>query len=71
MRDSTIRIFRIVETEGSRQVTRNVGFYNLDAVICSMGKMLLYLISQQKYGLLIPRSRLHNRNYLSQTNAVR
>jgi hypothetical protein len=32
-RDSTIRIFRIVQAEGSRQVTRNVEFYNLDAII--------------------------------------
>jgi hypothetical protein len=30
---ATIRNFRIVQTEGSRQVTRNVDFYNLDAII--------------------------------------
>jgi hypothetical protein len=30
---ATIRIFRIVQKEGSRQVTREVDFYNLDAII--------------------------------------
>jgi len=30
---STIRNFRIVQTEGTRQVERNVDFYNLDAII--------------------------------------
>ena len=29
----TIRKFRIVQTEGKRQVERNVDFYNLDAII--------------------------------------
>ena len=29
----TIRKFRTVQTEGSRTVTRNVDFYNLDAII--------------------------------------
>jgi len=28
-----IRKFRIVQTEGSRQVLRDVDFYNLDAII--------------------------------------
>ena len=32
-RDSTIRKFRIVQTEGSRKVERNIEHYNLDAVI--------------------------------------
>ena len=40
---STIRIFRIVQKEGSREVTRNVLFYNLDAII-SVG----YRINSQK-----------------------
>lgn len=31
--DSTIRKFRIVQTEGSREVSREIDFYNLDAVI--------------------------------------
>ena len=31
--DATLRNFRIVQTEGSREVARNVGFYNLDAII--------------------------------------
>ena len=30
---STIRNFRIVQNEGSRQVTRDIDFYNLDAII--------------------------------------
>ena len=32
-KDSTVRKFRIVQTEGIRQVTRNTDFYSLDAVI--------------------------------------
>jgi len=32
-REATIRKFRIVQTEGSREVERNVEFYNLDAII--------------------------------------
>ena len=31
--DATLRNFRTVQTEGSREVVRNVGFYNLDAII--------------------------------------
>ncbi|RMG85923.1 MAG: cell filamentation protein Fic, partial [Bacteroidetes bacterium] len=31
--DSTIRKIRIVQTEGSREVSRTVDFYNLDAII--------------------------------------
>jgi Virulence protein len=31
--DSTIRNFRIVQNEGGRNVSRNVKFYNLDAII--------------------------------------
>ena len=31
--DSTIRNFRIVQTEGSRQVTRNTKHYNLQMII--------------------------------------
>lgn len=32
-REATIRKFRIVQTEGARQVERNIDFYNLDAII--------------------------------------
>jgi hypothetical protein len=32
-REATIRKFRIVQTEGGRQVNREVDFYNLDAII--------------------------------------
>lgn len=31
--EATIRNFRTVQTEGSRQVSRNIDFYNLDAII--------------------------------------
>ena len=31
--EATIRKFRIVQTEGKRQVNRKVDFYNLDAII--------------------------------------
>jgi hypothetical protein len=31
--EATIRKFRTVQTEGSRQVTRDIDFYNLDAII--------------------------------------
>jgi hypothetical protein len=32
-RDATLRKFRIVQTEGKREVERNIDFYNLDAII--------------------------------------
>ncbi|MDE2616844.1 MAG: virulence RhuM family protein [Burkholderiales bacterium] len=32
-REATVRISRTVQTEGNRQVARNVDFYNLDAII--------------------------------------
>jgi hypothetical protein len=32
-RDSTIRNFRTVQTEGGREVARTIEFYNLDAII--------------------------------------
>ena len=32
-RDATIRKFRIVQTEGARNVQREVEFYNLDTII--------------------------------------
>ncbi len=32
-KEPTIRKFRIVQTEGNREVTRNIDFYNLDAII--------------------------------------
>ncbi len=32
-REATIRKFRMVQTEGSREVSRNIDFYNLDAII--------------------------------------
>ena len=32
-REATVRKFRIVQKEGNREVSRNVDFYNLDAII--------------------------------------
>ena len=32
-REATLRKFRTVQTEGSREVSRNIDFYNLDAII--------------------------------------
>ncbi len=32
---ATIRKFRIVQTEGSREVTREIDFYNLDPIIAT------------------------------------
>ncbi|MEE4274112.1 MAG: RhuM family protein [Thermoanaerobaculales bacterium] len=32
-RDATLRKFRIVQTEGKREVEWNIDFYNLDAII--------------------------------------
>lgn len=32
-REATIRKFRTIQTEGSRQVARNIDYYNLDAII--------------------------------------
>ncbi len=31
--DSTIRKFRIIQTEGNREVTRDVDFYRLEAIL--------------------------------------
>ena len=31
--EATIRKFRTVQTEGKREVSRNIDFYNLDAII--------------------------------------
>lgn len=33
VKDATVRKFRTVQTEGERQVTRNLEYYNLDAII--------------------------------------
>lgn len=33
VREATIRKFRIAQIEGNRDVSRNVEFYNLDAII--------------------------------------
>ena len=33
VREATLRKFRTVQTEGNREVARNVDFYNLDAIV--------------------------------------
>ncbi len=38
VREATIRKFRIVQTEGNRDVSRNVEFYNLDATSVDYNK---------------------------------
>ena len=38
--EATIRKFRLVQTEGSRQVERLVDFYNLDMILAIVKKML-------------------------------
>lgn len=37
-REATIRNFRIVQKEGSREVARNIEFYNLDAIIAQQNQ---------------------------------
>jgi len=44
--DSTIRKIRIVQTEGSREVSRNVDFYNLDAIIAVGYRLNSYQATQ-------------------------
>lgn len=43
---ATIRNFRIVQTEGSRQVKRNIEFYNLDAIIAVGYRVNSYYATQ-------------------------
>jgi hypothetical protein len=74
----TIRNFRIVQTEGKRQVERNVEFYNLDAII-SVG----YRVNSQRAtqfrqwatnilkdfaikGFVLDKKRLENGSYLNE-----
>ncbi len=73
----TIRKFRIVQTEGSREVTREVDFYNLDAII-SVGYRVNSIRSTQFRqwatgvlrefaikGFVLDKKRLENGSYLS------
>ena len=75
---STIRKFRIVQTEGLRQVTRNVDFYNLDAII-SVGYRVNSLRATQFRqwatkvlsefaikGFVLDKKRLENGSYLNE-----
>jgi len=39
-REATIRNFRTVQKEGSREVARNVDFYNLDAIIAGKSQQV-------------------------------
>ena len=77
-RNTTIRKFRIVQTEGSRQVTRNIDHYNLDAVI-SVGYRVNSIRATQfrrwatqvlaryaKTGYVIDRKRMENGAFLGE-----
>ena len=74
----TIRKFRIVQTEGMRDVARNVDFYNLDAII-SVGYRVNSIRATQfrqwatqvlkefaVRGYVLDRKRLENGNYLGE-----
>jgi hypothetical protein len=74
----TIRNFRIVQTEGKRQVERNVEFYNLDAII-SVGYRVNSIRATQFRqwatkvlkdfaikGFVLDKKRLENGSYLNE-----
>ena len=76
--DATIRKFRIVQTEGKREVTRNIEFYNLDAII-SVGYRVNSVRATQfrqwatkvlrKFaikGFVLDKKRLENGTYLNE-----
>lgn len=76
-RNRTIRKFRIVQTEGSREVARDVDFYNLDAII-SVGYRVNSIRATQFRqwatnvlrefaikGFVLDKKRLENGSYLS------
>lgn len=77
-RESTIRKFQTVQIEGSRQVTRNIDHYNLDAVI-SVGYRVNSIRATQfrrwatqvlaryaKTGYVIDRKRMENGAFLDE-----
>lgn len=73
----TIRKFRIVQTEGSREVTREVDFYNLDAIISAGIRVNSIRATQFRQwatgvlrefaikGFVLDKKRLENGSYLS------
>lgn len=73
----TIRKFRIVQTEGKRQVERNVEFYNLDAIISVGYRVNSVKASQFRQwatkilkdfaikGFVLDKKRLENGSYLN------
>ncbi len=70
MREATIRKFRIVQTEGSREVSRNVDFYDLDAII-SVGYRVNSIRATQfrQVGNPGPSGSLHPKAIAGQKNA--
>lgn len=77
-REATLRKFRTVQAEGSREVARNVDFYNLDAII-SVGYRVNSLRATQFRqwatqvlrefsikGFVLDRKRLENGSYLGE-----
>jgi len=78
MEEATIRKFRIVQIEGNREINRNVGFYNLDAII-SVGYRVNSLRATQFRqwatkilkdfaikGFVLDKKRLENGSYLNE-----
>lgn len=76
--EATIRKFRIVQTEGNRDVSRNVAFYNLEAII-SVGYRVNSLRATQFRqwatkilkdfaikGFVLDKKRLENGSYLNE-----
>ena len=76
--DATIRKFLIVQTEGKRQVSRNIDFYNLDAIISVGYRVNSVRATQFRQwatkilkdfaikGFVIDKKRLENGSYLNE-----
>jgi len=77
-KNATIRKFLIVQTEGKRQVSRNVDFYNLDAIISVGYRVNSVRATQFRQwatkvlrefaikGFVLDKKRLENGNYLNE-----
>ena len=48
-KETTIRNFRIVQTEGSRQVTRDTKHYNLQMIIAVMDRKYMLNFAMRKF----------------------
>ena len=65
VQEATLRKFRTVQTEGSCEVTRNVDFYNLDAII-SVG----YRVNSLRASRMLSLSWVNRAGYLAPSNAI-